>query len=238
MTLVLALRCRDGVVLAADSQRTHGVLRESVPKLFTSPSGIVWGTAGDLAVWQEMYAAMQDLPVEPRPPRDEGRDAVVAALVQAARTATEQMQDRSETATWTDGLFAWHSRSDDRTYLLRVVGHGRFEFHRKYTAVGLRTPTELARFALSRSEHLEYGTLPLEVASMIAFSAVDDVIRASAEGVDHPVQIATVSADGADVLSPVAVRLLEDTLGAFRDHQRSYLVRREGPAPPDTGVRP
>jgi hypothetical protein len=238
MTLVLALRCRHGVVLAADSQRTQGALRDSVPKLFTSPSGIVWGTAGNLTIQQEMYAAMKRLPVSPHPSREAGRAALVAALVQAVRTATEQMESPSDVATSADGLFAWHSRADRRTYLLRIIGNGHFEFRPKYATVGSPGPANLARFALTQSEHLEYGTLPLEAAKMVAFGAADDVIRASAAGVAGPVQIAVVSAATRDVLSPLAVRAVEDTLGAFRDYQRSYLVRGEDPAEPDTGIRP
>jgi hypothetical protein len=142
MTLVLGLRCRDGVVLASDSQRTDGDVRESVPKLFTSPAGTVWGKA-------------------------------------AIRTTAAHLDDPSPAATTAGGIFAWHSRAEHRTYLLRVQHSGAAEFRPNYTAIGPGKPQSLA------------------------------------------------------------LRALEDTLGAFRTHQRDDLVRDdESGAEPDTGVRP
>lgn len=240
MTLVLGLRCRDGVVLASDSQRTDGDVRESVPKLFTSPAGIVWGTAGSIATQQEMYAAMSRLDVEACPPREVGRDAIVAALKHAIQTTAAQLDDPSPAATAAGGVFAWFSRSERRTYLLRVQNSGASEFRPNYTAVGAATPQSLAHFALSRSEHLEYSSLPLGAAEMVAFSAADDVIRGSAAGfVGGGVQIAVVSHEDSRIRSKLEVRALEDTLGAFRTHQRDYLVRDDESGPvSDTGVRP
>jgi 20S proteasome alpha/beta subunit len=240
MTLVLGLRCRDGVVLASDSQRTDGDVRESVRKLFVSPAGIIWGTAGSIATQQEMYTEMSRLDVERWPAREAGRHAIVQALKTAIRTTAAQLDDPSPAATTAGGIFAWYSRSEERTYLLRVQHSGAAEFRPKYTAVGPGTPQSLALFALSRSEHLEYASLPLEAAAMVAFSAADDVVRGSAAGrVGGSIQIAVVSDADARFLSPVEVRALEDTLGAFRTHQRDYLVRDDDTGPePDTGVRP
>jgi 20S proteasome alpha/beta subunit len=237
MTLLLGLRCRDGVVLAADSQRTEGALRQPVPKLFTSPSGVIWGTAGSIAIQQELYAAINALSLTRNPGRQEARDAIVEAVVAARTRATSAIEAPSPAAEAVDGVFAWYSAADERTYLLRVLWSGHAEFARQYTAVG--GPSQLAQFALSRSEHLVYATLPVEAAKMIVFNAADDVIRAAASGVAPPVQIAVVTASEATVMSTVEVRALEDTLAAFREHQAAFLVREEPPGPPgDTGVRP
>ncbi|MEA2139342.1 MAG: hypothetical protein QOG56_2492 [Solirubrobacteraceae bacterium] len=239
MTLVLGLRCRDGVVLAADSQRTDGNVRESVPKLFVSPSGILWGTAGTIATQQEMYVAMRSLSVRECPTREEGRDAVQAALTEAIRVTTSRMNDPSPAATAAGGVFAWYSAPEQRTFLLRVQHSGHAEFRPNFTMVGPALPQMLAHFALSRSEYLDYGSLPLQTAEMVAFGAADDVIREVASGLDRPVQVAVVREAGAHVRSSLEVRALEDTLGAFRAHQRDYLVRDEdSPSGPDTGVRP
>jgi len=43
-------------VLAADSQRTEGTFRETIPKLFKTPADIIWGIAGNLAIQQELYS--------------------------------------------------------------------------------------------------------------------------------------------------------------------------------------
>jgi len=215
MTLVLGLRCRDGVVLAADSQRTEGPLRESVPKLFTSPSGVIWGTAGSIAIQQELFAAMHDLAVERQPTREAGREAIVEAVARATEAATGQMSDATPAAFAVEGMFGWHSAAEGRTFLIRVLGNGGFEWHRQFTAIG--SPAMLARFALNRTTYYEYATLPLEAAKMVAFGATDEVIRSASTGVALPVQMAVATADGSEVLSPMAMRGQEDTVAAFRE---------------------
>jgi hypothetical protein len=135
-----------------------------------------------------------------------------------------------------EALFAWHYR--DGTHLLRVPwGGGPAEFATQFTAIG--GPRGRALFALSRASYMEYATVPLEGAKMLALNAADDVIRAESAGVGLPVQMAVAGPAGAALLSAGDVRALEDTVAAFREYQRDYLVRQEDAAPKrDTGVRP
>jgi hypothetical protein len=149
------------------------------------------------------------------------------------------MDDPSPAAMSAEGVFAWYCEEDRRDYLIHAVSSGHAEFDPQYTAVGGRAPRELAQFALSRSEHLELKTLPLEAAKMLAFNVADDVIRASASGVALPVQMAVVSSGGAKVIKDDELRALEDTVAAFREHQREFLVRPKRARPRrDTGLRP
>ncbi len=150
------------------------------------------------------------------------------------------MDEPSAVAASADGVFAWYSEDDRRDYLLNVVGSGHAELHPRHTAVGGTMPRQLALLALSRSEHLEYMTLPLEAAKMVAFNVADDVMRASASGVALPVQIAVVTAAWSNVLKPRDLRGLEDTVAAFREHQREFLGRPETKprGKRDTGLRP
>lgn len=240
MTLVLGLRSAGGVVLAADSQRTEGQFRQEVPKLFAAPAGIIWGTAGTIAIQQELFALLRELDVPNGLRREALREAIVRALRQAVRRATASMDEPSAVVTSVEGVFGWYSEHDRRDYLLQAVGSGHAELHPQYTAVGGITPKQLALFAFSRSEHLEYGTLPLEAAKMVAFNVADDVIRASASGVALPVQMAVVTAAGSSVLKPKELRGLEDTVAAFREHQQEFLGRSEAKprAKRDTGLRP
>lgn len=116
MTLVLGLRCHGGVVLAADSQRTEGGLRDSIPKLFaTRAAGILWGTAGTIAITQELFALMRELDAPAGLPRYPTRDAIVRALREAVRRATDSMDSPSPAASSVDGLFAWYSTTTNAT---------------------------------------------------------------------------------------------------------------------------
>jgi proteasome beta subunit len=238
MTLVLALRCHEGVVLASDSQRTQGTFRQETQKLFTTTSGIAWGAAGNLAVQQELTAAFEESAVAPHPTRSDGRLAILDAVDTAVGRVTAQIQDAPPSAGSLRGIFAWHSLAEAKTYVLRVGENGQAEFASSYTSIG--SPFQLALFAFSRSEHLGYATLPLEAAKMVAFDIADDVIRASAREVSHPVQMAYVTHERAALVDPLEVRGIEETVAAFREHQRNFLAREEADveAGRDTGIRP
>jgi 20S proteasome alpha/beta subunit len=208
MTLVLGLRCRDGVVLAADSQRTEEGFREEVPKLFVTPAGIVWGVAGNIAIQQELRATLDGLDLTPHPGRKEARDAIASAVRTAVRQVTATVDQPSLAARTVHGIFAWHSRGERESFLLRVLENG-------------------------------YLTLRLTAAKMLAFKVADDVIRASARSVGHPVQLAIVTEAQHHVLSAKESQAAGDTLAAFREHQREFLAREETPPPErDTGIRP
>ena len=239
MTLVFGFRGRDSVVLSADSQRTQGQFRDSIPKLFRTPSGIVWGTAGSIAIQQEVFAALQELQITSFPSREEGRDAAVQALVEGTRKATAQMEDPPPAALAAEGLFGWYSAAEKRTFLVQAFSSGHSEFRPVYAAVGTAHVVNLANFALSSSEHLDYLTLPSEAAKMVAYNIAAQIIKAAASGVGPPVQIAVASARGTELVPSDEVRALEDTVAAFLEYQRDYLARDDEPGPErDTGVRP
>ncbi len=221
-------------MLAADSQRTEGGLRDSIPKLFITPAGILWGTAGTIAITQELFTLMRELDLPAGLPRQPTRDAIVKALRDAVRQATASMDDPPAAASLVDGLFAWYSKQDQREYLLRALGTGYAEFAPRHTAVG--GPRDLARFAFSSSEHLDYATLPLEAGKMVALNIAENAIRASSSGVALPVQLGVVAATGLSIVDDAELRALEDTVAAFRENQRNFLIRtdRDEGAQPDT----
>jgi 20S proteasome alpha/beta subunit len=238
MTLVLGLRCGDGIVLCADSQRTEGTMRDRVPKLFASPTGILWGTAGSIAIQQELDAGMQTLTVGSHPSAADGKMAIMAAVREARQRASAGLVEPGLAATAVQGLFAWYSEVDKTTYLLRVTGGGSAEFHPFFTAIG--NGGELARFALSRSDYLGLTELPLDPAQMIAFEAADDVIRATATGLGPPVQVGVVTERRCAVVPSQERQALEDTVSVWRERKRAMLAppERSAPPPSDTGVRP
>ena len=170
--------------------------------------------------------------------REAGRDAVVAALAQAISTTTAPTRAPSPAATAAGGLFPGQPFRG-RTFLLRVQHSGNAEFRPSYTMVGTGPVQALAHFPLNRSEDLEYSSLPLPAAEMVAFGAVDDVIRGRLPDLPRPYRSPQSAMTMRAILPRLEVRALEDTLGAFRAHQRDYIVRGDdASSEPDTGVRP
>lgn len=235
MTVITGLRTSPGIVLTSDSQRSEGPFRESIQKLFATPDGIAWGTAGSIPVQQTLDGLLGELTVVPRSDSTNAVRRAITEAVASARSAVQSSFERQrEVAEMVEGLFAWRGR--DGFHLLRVPWQNPPTLATRFDAIG--GGKSFALFAYSRSEHLGYETLPLDAAQMVAYSVIDDVIRASTAGVSGPVQVAVVTDEGARVLPDDQLDPIRDTVDAYRDYQREFIVRDEPPTSMDTGIRP
>lgn len=162
MTLIVGLRGADGVVLASDSQVTHGALKQSRLKLFRSKPGVVWGTAGETALSQDLYTELERVGLEPDLDRESTKTGIKKAML-----AIQRQRSEGQRTEWFEGLFAWYSRAEARTFLLLARQDGRVEFMPRYGTIGSsRQLGEIGFFGFSRSEYLDYETLPLEITKM------------------------------------------------------------------------
>ncbi len=232
MTLVVGLKGAGGVVLASDSQVTHGAIRESQTKLFKTSCGVIWGSSGSSAGTQDLYTALEDLNLPPDPGREETKGAIRAAMLSAA-SKLPQVGDASRL----EALFAWYDSRGDRHYLLRATQAVHTEFEPSCGANG--SVSTLGRFGLSRSAFLRFDTLPLEATKMVSYMVAEEVVKASSQSVDLPIQIATVSRGDAHILRSDEIDAIDDTANFFRERQRDLLVTTEPST--DTsrkGIRP
>jgi 20S proteasome alpha/beta subunit len=234
VTQVVGLKGAEGVVLASDSQATHGDIRTSQPKLFKTKYGVIWGSAGPFAGTQDLFTAMEANELEENPRREEAKAAIQDALL----TTAGKLTVGSEQPPSFEALFAWYDATDERHYLLHGLRDGRVEFEHRYGSIGVAS--SLGRFGFARSEFLELETLPLELTKMMAHMVAEDVVRASAKGVDLPIQLAVVSHGETHVLRGAEAEAVSDAVGAFREAQRELLVTAEPPreGAPRKGIRP
>lgn len=223
MTLIVGLRGADGVVLASDSQGTHGALRQSVAKLFRTSSGVIWGTAGPLAGMQALFTEFEKVALEPNPRREDAKAAIGEAMRASAAGLVKQAREQQE---WFEGLFAWFDAADRRHYLLLARGDGHTEFMTPFGAIG--SSRQLGHFGFSRSAFMGYKTVQLETAKMLTYSVAEDAVKASAKGVDGPIQMAVVSGGSAAVLTDDEIQPVGDTAAAFQLHQMDFVKRVDG----------
>jgi 20S proteasome alpha/beta subunit len=226
MTLIAGLRCADAAVLAADSQGTFGDVRKPMKKLFATSHGIIWGTAGPIPGAQALEARFSELILDQNPSCDDGRQGIRKAMLLAA--ADMQGPDGEQSGGLFEGLFAWHAGDNGCSYLLRARSDGQVVLMDEYGTVGSSSQlADFAFFGFSRSAYLEYETLPLEAAKMLVHTIADDAVRASAKGVDGPIQLAVVTANEVVILSERELQLVRDTASAFQMHQADFLIRKE-----------
>jgi 20S proteasome alpha/beta subunit len=226
MTLISGLRCGEGVVLGADSQVTVEGLRTHGTKLFCSPQGIVWGTAGPIAAAQAIESQFEKSSLGRNPSKESSRLAIREVMKAAAEEMTDS-EGRLAGGRFA-GLFAWRSTEDGDNLLLKAFSDGTVEFQPEYGSVGSNADiARIAFFGFTSSGFLEYETLPLEAAKMLVHKVTDDTVIATPASVDGPVQLAVVSAAGSVVLKEEDLQPVRDTASAFRMHQADFLKRVE-----------
>ncbi|HVW46248.1 MAG TPA: hypothetical protein VHA76_04280 [Solirubrobacterales bacterium] len=229
MTLVVGLQGKEGVVLASDSQGTHGEIRQSQTKLFKTDYGLIWGLAGPFAAAQDLYTSLEEADLKANPGREVTKSTIREAMLATAgdlRTGTGQ-------APRFEGLFAWYDAASGRHYLLWARQDGHVEFERPFGAIG--SGSVLGRFGFARSEFLEFGTLSLELTKMVTHMVAEEAVKASPKGVDLPIQIATASHGETHVLRRSEVSAIEDTVAFFRESQRELLLTSDAP-PAEGGI--
>ncbi|MDW5592718.1 hypothetical protein VSS74_00115 [Conexibacter stalactiti] len=219
MTILLGLRSGEGVVLAADSQRTEGAFRQRMQKLFVTRHGIGWGCAGNVAIQQDLAELLEGIERNRSPAVV--KQEIVAAMRESTRRATSAIETPSRVALGAVGLFAWYGAFDGASRLLRVSSEGHAEFAQTFTAGG--GPTRLALFGLGRFEHVGFAELSLDAGKVVVATVTDDVIAASAHGVAAPIQLVTVTEREQFLLQDVDVEEVESAVDAFRAHQRQFL---------------
>ena len=234
MTLVLALRCRDGVVLASDGQATSDAAgqptRQPTRKLFSLGGRIAWGAAGSVGLQQSLEEALDarcDALVAAADPRPLIVDALVPIQQRALRDYVAhpgtQPPDLACIFCWCDAGGAPRIFSVPRT-------GSDHQLHDRHAAVG--TGDIFADFAMASIAHLGTAELDLERAKMVALKAISDAIDVAAVYLGPPIQMVAVTAAGARKLERAEIDgRLADSVDAWKLSQRDLLGPLAAPAP-------
>lgn len=205
MTVVLALRCADGVVLAADSQVTDSDRGLSYPSQKLHPFGATaaWGGSGARAVLVELQARFQDRAESILAADNVGRavqEEVVPLLRHHYARFIEEVpgEPRSGATPATYVLVAGYARGVP--FIVDVDPHGligRYEeagFHAigSGSAMAQQAGALLAHFQMTERD-VDHGVL--------AAVRVLDALRLTSPSVGGPVDVYRLTADDARALS-------------------------------------
>jgi 20S proteasome alpha/beta subunit len=235
MTLVLALRCADGVVLASDGQATSDAAgqptRQPVDKLFALGARIAWGAAGSMGLQQavgEALAEREALLAGARDPRPLIVDALVPVQQRALRDYVPHPGTQPPDIAC---IFCWCDPGG-RPRIFSVPRTGSdHQLHDGHAAVG--TGDIFADFAMASITHLGAPELTLEQAKMVALKTVRDAIDVAAVYLGPPIQMFTVTpGEGARSVPRAEVDgELTDSVDAWKLSQRESLGPLAAPAP-------
>jgi proteasome beta subunit len=250
LTLVLAVRCAEGVVLGADSQSTDisgGNIvfstRKTVQKLKRLTDHIAWGATGNEGLTQRFEYSLRGLDPAPLGGSIEDiRGTLAESQRSLQRTAIgEVVQGLPASQVFTvSPLFAGYT--DGRPWILEVTAGGEDTVYDDYYAVGSGGP--FAQAAMVSVAHYDVRNQNLDAAKVIVWRAIDGCIRTSAFGLGHPIAMCTVTAGGVEMLSRDDVRGVEDSVNAWKSAERDALGDLglgdvvETAEPEDTGLEP
>jgi 20S proteasome alpha/beta subunit len=224
MTLVLAIRFRDGVVLASDGQCTADTAgqptRQPARKLFDLGGRIAWGASGSVGLQQtlrERLAAAEPLPELATADLRLLLGEEVAAIQQDAlhRYVPHPGTDPPDLACLFCGV------DESGPWIVEVPRTGAdHQFHDGVAAIG--SGDIFARVLLRSADT---AALDAGRAKMVAYAAVADAIDLAAFFLGPPIQMAVVTRAGVarvpreelDVSLPAQVR-------AWRERQRRALA--------------
>jgi 20S proteasome alpha/beta subunit len=248
LTLVLALRCREGAVIAADSKVTYRALGGRVERATRATKliqhqGLLWGWAGAEAAHQRFTLTATNNPLIRS---GTARSAIQDALDEAARHALSKfdgpVMDLEVLATW------WSAAAGKALILKLVTPTGAVlsswvDELTNVEMLGSAHARALASHALLSMGFGDFQGVGLEEAKTIAHKLIADV-AASTDDVGEPVLIGSVTAAGVQVLDTADVEGVRDSAGRFTSDIRSLVSTEllpadtrtadEGVGPPDS----
>lgn len=233
MTLVLALRCEEGIVLASDGQVTADTAgqptRQPSRKLFDIGGRVAWGAAGSPGLQQTLEDELAELNGnlnDSEKLRRRLARTVVPIQQEGLRNYVPQPGTDPPDLTC---LFCWCDEQGARILEVPRTG-GDHQFHDRFAAIG--TGEIFARSAMVSFSGPDTERLDLERAKMVAYRAVADAIRVAAVYLGPPIQMYTVVGDGATPIPRAEIDGgLADSVELWKARQQEAL----GPLATDPG---
>ena len=208
MTVVLALRCADGLVVASDSQITDPVRELSYPaqKLHALGEHAAWGGSGSRAVLhdlEEVFGAEADAIVEAP---DIGRalqERVLPVFQHHYSTFISDVPGVKPGATPATYVLA-AGYAGDRPFIIDIDPHGLIGHHdvTGFQAVGSGAP--MAQQAHALLAHFQVAERSVEYGVVTALRVLD-ALDESSPSVGGPMDVCRITPDGAQHFDEEAV---------------------------------
>jgi 20S proteasome alpha/beta subunit len=241
MTLIVALRCRDGVVLGSDSQETRGAqghrLARPTQKVYEARPGFLLAWAGAQDAAQGFVLRLRAQELSPSDDRLQIKDRL-HDIVKDLRT-DPSIAERSD---YVEFLLAWWSGQEDKPVALHLLSGGAGEWVGTWAFGGMQLGIEGATFAVGTMRYIDPTELTLEQAKIVALKVLRDTIETSVEGIGGSVQMGVVQKGGVQRVRDADRRGLHDTVSLWEAQCAELLPGSAGPPStsitPDGGVRP
>jgi 20S proteasome alpha/beta subunit len=221
MTVILALKSAEGLVLATDSQATqqlpgNAAVKMDAVKLLSHDDHILWAGTGSQGADQRVARALADNCEHLA--ADLSSAEIGSALHFCGNSIQKQSQEafvryspQAQPESW-GAIFC--GRSEDGFFIAEIDPAGGWQFHPAIGATG--SGYAFALLAASSVKHHNVSGRSLEHAKVLAYRAIEMTCNAAATGVGLPVQLGVVTTDGVSILSEAEITGLRETVNVWK----------------------
>lgn len=240
MTLALAICCRDGIVLAADSQSTlltpGQYTRQDTEKLYVLGDRIAWAGAGTVGAIQRVEHVLTQHAGDIVRAFGQGHELGARKIhtrVSAVQReiAAEILGDPMEEGA---SAYPFGGYGASGQFLLEIDSSGVRQWCERshFTAIG--SGAIYAVHAYRSVAHYRLPSLSLVQAQALAYRTVENAIATAALGLGGAIRLATVTPAGACALGEVELEAVQDTVDIWKQREVEILAELDPAADDET----
>jgi proteasome beta subunit len=241
VTVILGLRCAEGLVIASDSQATAQLpggeaVRLDTAKVKRLGKHILWAGTGAEGCSQRVEAAIEPHASKYGTNQEAGKTAqsihAEANQVQRASLASFVQYAQNVRPELWGGIFCGWAK--DGPWIMEIDLNGGWQFHNPFAATG--SGYAFAHLAIGSVRHYDPPSQSLDAAKAIAYRAIETTCTVSASGVGLPVQLGVVLESGAKLLSEAELEETQELVNLWKAKEVDTLgevAPRAAPAPTD-----
>jgi proteasome beta subunit len=223
MTLILALDCADGLLLASDGQATVSTggqpVKTEADKLRRPWSNMGWGASGPVSVAQLVEQALgkhhSQATFFEKKTIAQIREAIAKTVTDTVRQAYQQHY-QIPNQPGPDAEFLFVGDASDGPFMLEIHRNLLHTDHIKtgYTAIG--SGDIFPYYAMAALKHYQVKQRPLREVKLIACRILEDAINTAAFGLGEPIQMIEIEKGKAGQCG-VATKLRRADIQVLRD---------------------
>jgi len=231
MTLIIALKCKDGIVMASDGQATGfstgGPIRQKIQKIFKLTDNILFGASGSVGTVQKSKEIFERFAQQLNNKFDlDIRDQIRQSLFQIMKNEFDRhkaFHGKSEGAPLADILICiklkngnckiWHITPDCAEEFLDELGYG-------CSGIG-------DTFAYTLLKNYYSPEMDIERGKLVAYRVIKEAIEIGAFGLGEPIDIWTLNKETGEIkeLAKEEIMALDDALLTWKETEREVFKK-------------
>lgn len=223
MTLIVALRCKDGVVIASDSQATFTQLGQPAKmptqKLFALGKYAAWGTAGDVGLQQKIADTLAAYPAPGIWQNDvaEIREKFKEVVLPVMKKAWSEYIPAAQGLPVPTAHIVAAGFTKQRPWILEIDPNGTDTLHDSFGFCAIGSGGLFAHHAVVDIRHHSVQEQSTFYGEVLAHRVVSSAIDCAAFGLGGPVQMWALTAKGAEELDSARLKEVEDSVALWKE---------------------